>query len=156
MTIDERLENMEQELGHAKCRTRWLMGMVLLLTGVLVVPAVLDMTAFWVRAQGAGTVQEIRANKFVLVDENGKPRAELAMDKGRPLLVLWDENGKPRAGLVVTKLGPSLELNDENGKLRFVAGTTSTVMPDGKTISYPESSLILFGPDGKVIWNTTK
>lgn len=36
----------------------------------------------------------IRANAFVLQDENGKARAELRMDKDKPGLFLYDENGK--------------------------------------------------------------
>jgi len=47
-------------------------------------------------------------------------------------------------------------LSDENGKDRFLAGKARTVTPDGKIIEYPESSLILFGPDGKVIWSAIK
>lgn len=156
MTTEERLEKLEQELSRAKRRSRWLLGAVLLMAGGLVVPGVLEMTAFQGRAQGARMAQEMRANKFVLVDENGKLHAELAMYKGSPILLLWDGNGTPRAALVVSEHGPSLMLNDEKGNPRFVAGTTSTVTPDGKTIPYPESSLILFGPDGKAIWSATK
>jgi len=32
-------------------------------------------------------------------------------------------------------------------------GTGRTVLPDGREITYPESSLRLFGPDGKTIWH---
>jgi hypothetical protein len=58
-------------------------------------------------------------------------------------LYLYDENGKPRAGLWAGKDGSNLVLSDENGKNRFIAGKTVTKTPDGKTIEYPESSLIL-------------
>jgi hypothetical protein len=34
-----------------------------------------------------------------------------------------------------------------------VLGVMGTVTPDGKTTTYPESSLILFGADGKVKWS---
>jgi len=51
-----------------------------------------------------------------------------------------DENGTARVAVAVFKDSPVLFLSDEKGKARFVAG---------KTIAYPESSLILFGPDGK-------
>jgi len=56
----------------------------------------------------------------------------------------------------VGKDGPSLTLWDKNGNYRFWAGKTALESPDGRTMEYPESSLILFGPDGKVIWSAIK
>jgi len=67
-----------------------------------------------------------------------------------------DENGTARVAEAVFKDSPVLFLSDEKGKACFVAGKTATETPDGKTIAYPESSLILFGPDGKVIWRAIK
>jgi hypothetical protein len=52
----------------------------------------------------------------------------------------------------VTKGGPGLELLDAAGKVRAVLGSVPTVAPDGRAITYPESSLFLFGPDGNAIW----
>jgi hypothetical protein len=71
-------------------------------------------------------------------------------------LGLHDEKGKSRAWLGVSKDGTRLSLQDENGMARFVAGKTAIGTPDGKVIEYPESSLILFGPDGKVIWSAIR
>ena len=36
----------------------------------------------------------IRANQFILEDENGKPHARLVVTKDGPGLNLFDENGK--------------------------------------------------------------
>jgi len=135
MTIEERLENMERELERQKRRNHWLLGAILLLVGGLVATGVFK-TVFKTRilpvqAQIAGAVKEIRANGFSLEDEKGEPRAVLAVVNGDPRLMLLDENGQNR----------------------FAAGKTWTVSPDGKIIEYPESSLILYGPDGKVIWS---
>ena len=55
--------------------------------------------------------------------------------------------------LVVIGDGPILEVLDENGKLRAKMGATLFVSPDGRRTIYPESSLLLFGADGKVIWS---
>jgi len=178
MTIEERLENMERALGRMKRRNRWLLGAILLLAGGLIVPAVFETTAFRARAQGAKTAKEIRAKAFVLEDENGKvraglsvfrdvpslklsdeygkTRAALTVIKNGPWLALYDEKGQGRAGLGVLKDSPHLTFFDENGNDRFAAGKIATVSPDGKTIEYPESSLILYGPDGKVIWSAIK
>ncbi len=68
------------------------------------------------------------------------------------MLGLRDENGKARVGLGVGKYGPGLALFDENGKPRAALGANQTTTPDGKLITYPESSLLLFKPDGKVLW----
>ena len=62
----------------------------------------------------------IRANRFVLEDENGDIRAALA----EPGLVLYDANGQVRAGLTMTDYGPSLALSDENGQTRAALGAS--------------------------------
>ena len=69
-----------------------------------------------VAAPGAAVAQEVRAKQFVLVDNAGKVRAMLNVDKDGPGLGLFDENGKRRASLIVNKNGPGLILWDENGK----------------------------------------
>ena len=140
MTIEERLEKMEKEMRRQKRCNRWLLGAVLLVAGGLVVPAVFETTASRARAQGVGTVKEIRANKILLedqkgmvragldigsdgrflalLDENGKGRAVLDVTKDGPRLLLLDANSKTRAELTVVKDFPNLKLNDENGKTR--------------------------------------
>jgi len=200
MTIEEHLENMEQELGRIKRRNRWLLGAILLLFGGLVAAGSFKTWVTLVQAQVTGTAKEIRARKILIEDENGKMRAWLGVNNDGPALSLWDEKGTPRAWLTVghygprlslwdekgktrakldvsidgptllmwdeklnvrAKLvadpdGPSLELHDEKGRTRFAAGKTWIESQDGKTIEYPESSLILYGPDGKVIWSAIK
>lgn len=68
-------------------------------------------------AQGAADGRTVRANRFVLEDENGKPRAGLSAAKNGPILYLSDETGKPRAVLGVAKEGAALSLFDDNGKI---------------------------------------
>jgi hypothetical protein len=238
MTIEERLENVERELGRAKRRSRLLLGAILVLAGGLIVLAAVK-TIVPQRA-----VKELRANRIALEDENGivrvslmgdtemsglwllndkgEPRASLSADKYGPRLSLtagknmpsallgandstsglslWDEkeetlvslsvnkngpglgltyksgkagvwlyatdvgpgldlndyNGESRASFGVNKLGPTLTLKDEKGMPRLSAGRAELTAPDGKTFGYPESSLILFGADGKVIWSAIR
>jgi hypothetical protein len=87
-----------------------------------------------------------------LSDEKGEPRAITVVNKEGPGLNLLDENRKPRIGLTVPKEGPGMTLNDEKGESRATVGVTQTTSRDGKTTTYPESSMLLFGADGKVIW----
>ena len=81
----------------------------------------------------------IRANQFVLEDDNGKTRAVLDVGKdGVPGLYLYDDNGTPRAMLGASNHGSVLALCDKNGKTLI----SLTVSNDG-------SSLRLSDDDGK-------
>lgn len=102
----------------------------------VVLLAILAMSA------GIGRLENvIRANAFVLVDENGKTRAILSVNKDRTRLSLHDENGKPRAGMSMVKGDPVLGLHDENCKLRVF-------------LSFGEDgpALDMYNKNGKVLW----
>jgi hypothetical protein len=86
-----------------------------------------------------------------LADENGKTRASLSVSKDGPALGLADENGRTRAALNALKKGPALTLSDEN-RTRARLGVATIGTEDGRTITHPESCLLLFGPDGKGTW----
>jgi hypothetical protein len=62
----------------------------------------------------------IKADKFVLVDGDGRRRAELTMaSDGTPGLFLYDENGMRRGAFHLTASGaPALVLHDKDGKPR--------------------------------------
>jgi hypothetical protein len=94
MTIEERLENMERELGRVKRRHRWLLSAIFLVAGGLIASRVFETTAIQAQAQGAGTAKQVRARSLILEDEKGKLRAMLAVFKEGPSLVLLNKNGK--------------------------------------------------------------
>ena len=87
-------------------------------------------------------VEVIRAERFEVVDKDGKRRAALALVKGEPSLALFNQNGNPRAGLALVKGEPILVLADENVKGRAIL----SLIPDG------EPSLIFSDKDGETIW----
>jgi hypothetical protein len=239
MTSEERLERLEKELALTKRRIRRLLQGVVCLFVAGCVFAVLLSTMGSAKAQGE---KVIRANKFILEDQNGKSRAFLSMNNGGPRLMMTDQNGKVRVALAILQdIMPSLGLRDENEKSRIQLyeigevsfldlkdqnekkraslsvvdgmpglslfgqngkeraslsvfnegprlvfkdqnekvraglrvdneegpvlslldqnemtraslGMSRIITPDGKTISYPESSIILFGPKQKVLW----
>ena len=62
----------------------------------------------------------VRANEFVLEDENGKMQASLSVIKEATILVLLDHNGKVRVSLSVDKDGPGLFLSDDSDRMRVV------------------------------------
>jgi hypothetical protein len=113
MNMEERLENVERDLRHAKFRIHWLLAMIGLCLGVVIVVG-----AFEILARGL-TFKEVCAKRFVLKEKNGKTGAELSVTKYGPMLFLYDEKGKFRAVLGVNKDGdPGLRFLDENGKTR--------------------------------------
>jgi hypothetical protein len=85
-------------------------------------------------------------------DDGGHTRVGLGVVKNMPKLGLSDAKGKVRANLLVGKDGPALNLSDETGTIRSLLGGTRTITAGGTIVPYPESSLILFKPDGKVLW----
>ena len=70
----------------------------------------------------------------------------------RPGLYLMD--GSIRAKLQLDDDGsPRLELLDANSRARAVLGpTVLETIRTGESIERPESSLVLFDKDGKVLW----
>lgn len=90
---------------------------------------------------------------LTLCDRNAKSRIGLAAHEDGAGLSLIDDKGEYRASICENKAGPGLLLFDDEGRTRAALGATQTGTPDGKTTSFPESSLLLFGADGKVRWS---
>lgn len=88
-----------------------------------------------------------------IYNNNNQPNLMLSARKEGPVLVMNDKNGKMRLWLNMGDVGPQVVLMGENEEDRAVFGATQTKSKDGKTIIYPESSLILFGPDGPALWS---
>lgn len=93
---------------------------------VLVVPSLLVGLA-----QPTSAAKVLEAEKFVLLDTQGKVRAEFGCGAGGPSLALFDERGKCRARLVVEADGASrLNLYDKDGHSRAVL----RVRAEGKAV----------------------
>ena len=100
---------------------------------------------------------EIRANRFVVVDENGEERATLGMVGGGPLLRLFDEKGRARAILSESKETEPIVLG---GAVRLLAGGTTLSLHDDTgrgrlmlTLRKDGPGLSLADENGKVIWS---
>jgi len=115
MTTDERIENLEKGLASARRFNRWLLAAVGLALGVWILAGTLEPRMAGAEG-GAAAVNEVRAKKFVLVDDAGKVHAGLAPTKDGAGLILFDEAGKTRAMLSVGALG----LYDAEGKTRVM------------------------------------
>jgi hypothetical protein len=108
-------------------------------------------------------VKEVRAHRFIIEDENGKPRGALAVTKEGPMLTLSDENGKLRTVLSVDEYGSRLGLRDERGKLRAVLSAEkdrsmlgmsdeNEILRAGFAVTKDGPGLGLSDESGKIIW----
>ena len=97
----------------------------------------------------------LRAERFEVVDQGGKPRALLGvLGSGGSGLQLHDQDENGRVALSLTASDrPGLELSDSNGRVRAVLGYTEMVKPESGAIGRRQvSSVVLFDQDGKVLW----
>jgi hypothetical protein len=139
MANDERLKRLERELVWAKrCIYVLSAGVVMILLAGL---------AVWAAFKGVpGVPRVVRANRFVVEDDQGKARAVLGWDstgtqltlldskggtrlaislvKDLPSLTIYDPEGDPGALLWTTQEGSELHLAHTNGASRAVLGAT--------------------------------
>ncbi len=104
-----------------------------------------------------------RNNKTILTTsflsvsgKGGKSRLTLAvLPSGAQSLVLTDNTARTRAELAIEVDGsPTFGLFDRTGTARAILGSTSLENEETGVIEKrPESSLVLFGNDGKGIWS---
>jgi hypothetical protein len=155
MNIETRLEVLEKELNRTRRLNRFLVGFFLLAVAI-----------GSVGAKSLSSTKDIRANKIIIEDVNGKPRILLAVAAGSPTLALFDEKGnpgarlyldnngkaslgfindkgKPQIGIGLSQYGPGLSLFDENGAPRVVLSL------DGD-----KAGIGLLDKNGKSFWQT--
>jgi len=89
--------------------------------------------AAWAQEQGA---QEVRAERFVVVDEAGRERAELGFRDGDPGLKMYDSTGQLRLWLSLINGNPGLNLltADDHPAADFFAdedGSALTLWDEG-------------------------
>ena len=117
MTVEQRLEKLEQELSRANRRNRRLLGGIILCLGIGFV--------VWTFRPGVATAQqtgaaidEVRAKRFIVVDEEGDIRGIFGTNDGgdKTAILLYDEEDRLRIGLHSGGQGAALGLTllDEN------------------------------------------
>jgi len=108
MTTEERIEKLERQNRWMK--TAW-------------AALVIGLSSFLFMCAGQGrqalpeqkVEEEMRAKRFVVVDENGETRVVLAATDDRSFLSLSDNKGRERLSLCVTGDGTGLYFNDKAG-----------------------------------------
>ncbi len=146
MTTDERLTRVESQLARARSLNGFLVACMILCLALCIFLCLggwfihKTFTAEVARTRSDGrklstretaltksTTKEIRANSFVVVDEDGKTRATLNASEGAGGLRLFDKNGNVCFGLVGDGNGPFLSFGDENGNIRLLLGKVKDV-----------------------------
>ncbi len=98
----------------------------------------------------------IQAQDFRLISKDGKVRAALSIspDTNEPFLIINGKDEKYRLMLNLDRDSPQIILRDDKAQTRLVIGTTEVTNRIKGTIERrPESSLVMFNKDGKLIWS---
>lgn len=98
----------------------------------------------------------IQAQDFRLVSKDGKVKAALSIspDTGEPFLIINGKDEKYRLMLNLDRDSPQIILRDDKAQTRLVVGTTEiTNRLKGTIERRPESSIVMFNKDGKLIWS---
>lgn len=97
------------------------------------------------------------STRILLFDNKAKARIHLTTLDGSPSISLNDNKGEQRMSLGMHEDAPNILLFDNKQKIRAVLGVTELLVPKtGEEIIRPESSLVLLGPDGKVIFQAPR
>jgi len=111
-----------------------------------------------VRAEVGAVFSGALSSRFMAHSDNGVAELSSGGIGKSPVLALADQRSRARAVLELNQWAggaPTLELFDENRMKRAVLGRTALeVTRTGAVTELPESSLVLFAKDGKILWKT--
>lgn len=142
--------DLESRIEALEKRTRLLVGALLVVTSLALLGAA---------ASPEAENQVVRANRFELVDSEGRVRGELSLQDGAPVFSLLDAAGRDRLSLNHDAGGTALFIRDQEGVIRLGAthfkhggGGFALHGPDSKgaaVLYYDESgSLSFYDTDG--------
>ena len=142
--------DLESRIEALEKRTRLLVGALLVVTSLALLGSA---------ASPEAETQVVRANRFELVDSEGRVRGELSLQDGAPVFSLLDTAGRDRLSLNHDAGGTALFIRDQEGVIRLGAahfkhggGGFALHGPDSKgaaVLYYDESgSLSFYDTDG--------
>jgi len=105
-------------------------------------------------AQDEGT--SLQGQDIRLLSKDGKVMAALAIspDTGEPFFIINGKDGKYRIMLNIEQGSPQITLRDNNAQTRLVLGNYEITNRNKGTIEKrPESSMVMFNKDGKLIFS---
>jgi hypothetical protein len=115
MTVEQRIEKLEQEVERLSA-VRVVEATSLRLVGI----PMLGLSDEQGKPRAVLALNE-DGTGLVMSDEQGRPRTILALGASGSMLTLRDEHGEVRAGIALTKSGPRLAIYDEQGKCTWSA-----------------------------------
>jgi hypothetical protein len=90
----------------------------------------------------------------ILNDEKGIVREHMGFsESGEPMLAINDEKAAPRVGLGFSNGRPSVSVMDSRGFSALLGNTTLLTTSTGAQRETSAASLVLFGPDGTLLWS---
>jgi len=107
-------------------------------------------------AQEGQQAISLQGQDIRLLSKDGKVMAALAVspDTGEPFFIINGKDGKNRIMLNLEQGSPQIVLRDNNAQTRLVLGTYEMTSRTRGTIEKrPESSMVMFNKDGKLIWS---
>jgi hypothetical protein len=88
-----------------------------------------------------------------LSGKNGNSEVQLSAQAEHPSgLFLYGKDGAIRSQLSIGNDRPTFYFFDKQGDARLSMGVTNIPSPDGSETKTSESTIYLFGPDGKPLW----
>jgi hypothetical protein len=103
-----------------------------------------------------GQETSLQGQDIRLLSKNGKVLAALAVspDTGEPFFFINGKDGKYRIMFNIDQGSPQIMLRDNNAQTRMELGATEITNQSKGTIEKrPESSIVMFNKDGKLIWS---
>lgn len=163
MSIDERLRQLEQELGKQKRHNKSLLAAMAVLSVAMIFAFVLMGPLGGAQAQNDG---QVVAREILLVDEEGNARVRLGASQDQPGLALMGDDGTAYAILAAYGDGSFLVLNNARGQTRLLLSVDSdgsgiNVFDDNDVVRAamahmnqdPVPDLILYDENQNSIWS---
>ena len=101
MKTCQRIESIEHQIKSLRIHNRFLLIVTVFTLGILVFCGCFDSKPAIAKEPADHVVKIVKANNFMLLDEKGRCRARLHMNKDKkgPSLTPYDEDAKQRASL---------------------------------------------------------
>lgn len=112
------MDTLERRVGRLERQNR------VLKLGAVLVLAIAGGVLLMGQASQPGIPNELRTRRLAVVDEAGKDRLVLVVDRDGPVLMLGDDVGNRQVALGVAPSGPRLLLYDQAGRVGVALSTS--------------------------------
>ena len=153
MTIEERLAGMELQLGRVRRYNRRLLGALLILSGVVIVLAVITTKASGTYLHKGETAEIFVAKRIVVVDEIGRGRILLSTNGDQTRLALSPGQNGFGAELTAHPKYSEIAFKDVQSEFWFVSGDTKSSEWAFMSVGEPGGPRLALVKDNKNVWS---